>query len=130
MSDYINADLYNYLQSNPSYTSEGTAADLSQPQKADYSDLVKGGASAMSRGSSLGGAVTGAGLYGMMSSSPAAAAAGPYALAGGLAISALEENAKAKAAEEDARVKEAEARKQATQNAINQMIAATSRIGV
>lgn len=80
----------------------------------------------MNSGSSAGGVLTGAGVYGMM----AGAAAGPAALGAGLALSAYEQSKKAEAMNEQARVQEAQQRKSAVQNALNEALGATRQLGV
>jgi hypothetical protein len=113
---------------------EGSQAlgDISTTPKnpAGYQDLAKGGMSAMNAGSSAGGALTSAGMYGLMSDSAAASAAGPYALGAGLALSAYEQSQKAQAAQEQARVQEANQRKQDVQMALNSALGATRQLGV
>lgn len=101
-----------------------TNEELRAPGK--YAGMAEGAKAGMAGGASAGGTLTSAGLMGMMSG----AAAGPYALAGGLALSAYEQKQQADAANERARVEEAQQRKAATQNALNQLLASTRNLGV
>ena len=96
-----------------------------------YKDMARGATASMNAGGTAGQALTGAGIYGLMAEGgTAAAAAGPYALAAGLALTAYENSKKADAMNEQARVEEAQNRKAATQNAINSMINVTRGLGV
>ena len=85
-----------------------------------------GAIQAMNSGSSIGGMVTSAGVYGAMSG----AALGPAGIGAGLAISAYENSQKADAMNEQARVKEATDRKAAVQSALTQALRATRQLGV
>jgi len=103
-----------------------------------YSVAGKGAAQAMGAGGSFGQTATSAGLSLGLASLGAAegtalAGAGPAGLgllAGGLALSALESKNKDEAEEERAKIKEAEQRKAAVQNALNQALGATRQLGV
>lgn len=70
-----------------------------------------------------------AGLGGMLLSG-GVASGNPYAIGGGLAISALEGNSQAKQAEEEARAIEAQQRKQAQLSAINNLISVSKGLSV
>ncbi len=136
------ADLYRSLYSPESRNFQaGSGLEMaSQPATPDvdpkqsgsgYKDMGKGAISAMNAGGTAGSALTSAGIMGLMAESgTAAAAAGPYALAGGLALSAYEQNRKAEAMNEQARVEEAQQRKQNVQAALNQALGATKMLGV
>lgn len=94
--------------------------EYGQTQATDYSGAAKGATAAMNAGGSAGSTLTSAGLYSM----------NPYMIGGGLALSVVEGDAKNKAANERARVEEAQQRKIAVQNALNQALGATRQLGV
>jgi len=101
------------------------------PATGGYKDLATGGMQAMNAGSTPSGALTSAGIYGLMADAGTASAAlGPYALAGGLALGAYEQSQKADAMNEQAKIKEAQDRKQNVQMALNQALGATRQLGV
>lgn len=90
-------------------------------------DMAQGFSRGMSGG--LGAGLMSAGLSGMAGSAGLTAGTGGLA-AGGLAVMALEQNAKAKQAQSEAEAIEAQNRKQAQLSAINNMIAVTKGLGV
>jgi len=129
------ANLYNKFDfgygSGLDEASQTVAGSEIEPKKpSGYGDMGKGAISAMNAGGSPGQIAASAGLMGIMSDSAAASAAGPYALAGGLALSMYEQKQKAEATQEQARVQEAEQRKANVQAALNQALGATRQLGV
>lgn len=70
------------------------------------------------------------GGVGTMLLSGGVATMNPYAIAGGVALSALEGNAQAKQAEEEAQAIEAQQRKQAQLSAINSLISVSKGLSV
>jgi hypothetical protein len=104
----------------------GEEAALAAQEKAGRSDMGRGALNAMNSGASIGGTVTSAGLMGMIGG----ATAGPYALAAGLGISALESHQKAKLEKEKARIRAIEQQKLAEAEGINQLIGITRQLGV
>jgi len=91
--------------------------------------MAQGAASAMNAGGSAGSVLTSAGAYGLLGDS-ALLGAGGATLGAGLALSAYEQSQKAKAMDEAAKIQEAEQRKAAVQNALNQALGATRQLGV
>lgn len=89
-------------------------------------DMAQGFSRGMSGG--LGSGLMSAGITGMAGAAGLTAATGGLA-AGGLAVMALEQNAKAKQAQSEAEAIEAQNRKQAQLSAINNMIAVTKGLG-
>jgi hypothetical protein len=94
--------------------------DLNKEEPFNKKAAMQGAAQSMNAGGSAGQVVTSAGLATM----------NPWLIGGGLALTAVEGNQKAKAMDEAAKVKEAETRKIAVQNALNSSLNATRQLGV
>lgn len=92
-------------------------------------DMATGANLAMNAGGSPASVLTSAGAYGLMGDA-ALLGAGGATLGAGLALGAYEQHKKARAMEEQARIKEAEQRKAAVQDALNQALGATRQLGV
>ena len=104
---------------------------VDQKKPGGYKDLATGATQAMNAGGTPASALTSAGIYGLMADAGTGAAAmGPYALAGGLALGAYEQSQKADAMNEQARIQEAQQRKQNVQMALNEALGATRQLGV
>lgn len=69
-------------------------------------------------------------MQGGLASTMAGGAAGPYGMAAGLGLMALEGDAQARQAEEEAKAQEAQMRKQQQLSAINSLIAVSKGLGV
>lgn len=92
-------------------------------------DMATGANLAMNAGGSPASVLTSAGAYGLMGDA-ALLGAGGATLGAGLALSAYEQDQKAKAMDEKAKIEETEQRKIAVQNALNQALGATRQLGV
>ena len=90
-------------------------------------DVAKATSRGMTGG--IGSALASGGITSMLGSG-GLAGGGPYALAGGLALSAMEQHAAAKNAEEDAKALEAQNRKQSQLTAINNLIGVSKGLSV
>ena len=104
------------------------AAPAAPPVEAPLT-MAQGAKDAMKAGGSAGSVLTSAGAYGLMGDA-ALLGAGGATLGAGLALSAYEQDQKAKAMDEKAKIEEAEQRKAAVQNALNQALGATRQLGV
>lgn len=107
-----------------SETPSAAAAPVAAPPT-----MAQGAASAMNAGGSPSSVLTSAGAYGLLGDAKLLGAGGAT-LGAGLALGAYEQHQKAKAMEEKARIEEAEQRKAAVQNALNQALGATRQLGV
>jgi len=130
-ADYTPAKLYRTMsrESGAGLDMASTPAAPAAAPVAAPPTMAQGATQAMNAGGSPSSVLTSAGAYGLLGDAKLLGAGGAT-LGAGLALGAYEQHQKAKAMEEKARIEEAEQRKAAVQNALNQALGATRQLGV